>query len=249
MIWLALGIMCAAALAPLVLGLRKPDAARGRRDAALALHREQLSELDLERAEGRIGEPEHAAAVLEVQRRLLAAADQADAAPAPSSRSPILVALLLVPAAAIGLYLTGGHPNMPSMPLAAREAGRRPAPSDAALIAELRTDLARLDPKSPQARQGYILLGSAEGSRGDMTGAADAWRHALAAGFDPTLAVETAEAITESVGHPTPESLSLFKRALAEAPADAPWRPMAEKRLAQAQGKDQALGASPPALK
>jgi hypothetical protein len=30
----------------------------------------------------------------------------------------------------------------------------------------------------------------------------------------------------------TDESAALFRRALAEAPPDAPWRPMAEKRIA-----------------
>ena len=32
----------------------------------------------------------------------------------------------------------------------------------------------------------------------------------------------------------TEEAVALFRRALAEAPADAPWRPMAEKRLSEA---------------
>jgi cytochrome c-type biogenesis protein CcmH len=42
-----------------------------------------------------------------------------------------------------------------------------------------------------------------------------------------------AEAITESQGHITDEAAGLFCRALAEAPADAAWRPMVQKRLSQ----------------
>ena len=51
--------------------------------------------------------------------------------------------------------------------------------------------------------------------------------------FDPTIAAEAAEAITEAQGHVTEEAAALFRRALAELPADAPWRPMAEKRLSE----------------
>ena len=64
-----------------------------------------------------------------------------------------------------------------------------------------------------------------------MMGAAKAWQRALANRFDPTLAAETAEAMTEANGHVTPAAAALFRRALAAAPADAPWRGMVERRL------------------
>ena len=79
-----------------------------------------------------------------------------------------------------------------------------------------------------------MLLGNAEVSRGRLSAAADAWRTALATRFDPTLAAEAAEAISETEGRVTDEAAGLFRRALAEAPADAPWRPMAQKRLSEA---------------
>ena len=74
MIWLAIALLAAIALAPLALSLRRTAAARGRQEAAIALHRAQLAELDRDLADGRIAAAEHANAVLEVQRRLLAAA-------------------------------------------------------------------------------------------------------------------------------------------------------------------------------
>jgi cytochrome c-type biogenesis protein CcmH len=43
--------------------------------------------------------------------------------------------------------------------------------------------------------------------------------------------MQAAEAITESTGQVTDEAAQLFRRALAEAPPDAPWRPMVERRL------------------
>jgi cytochrome c-type biogenesis protein CcmH len=234
-IWLAIVLLAAIALAPLAWSLRRAAVAHGRQEAAVALHRAQLAELDRDLAEGRIAATEHAGAVLEVQRRLLIAAGGAEAAVRRSSRTPVLVALLLVPFGALALYLLGGSPGLPSVPLAERIAAARAREAQgASLIAQLRRRLGELDPHSEQARQGYILLGNAEATRGRLQEAADAWRIALTTRFDPTIAAQAAEAITEAQGHVTEDAASLFRRALTEAPADAPWRPMAEKRLSEA---------------
>ncbi|HTR16755.1 MAG TPA: c-type cytochrome biogenesis protein CcmI [Acetobacteraceae bacterium] len=237
MIWLGIALLAAVALAPLAWTLLRGGAARGRREAALALHRAQLAELDRDLTEGRIAAPEHALARLEVQRRLLAEAGQEEAQPSRAARAPILIVLALVPLAALGLYLIGGQPGLPAQPLAARiAAARQEEARDNALIERLRQSLAQLDPHSERAREGYLLLGQVEASRGHMAEAAAAWGQALEARFDPTLAVETAEATSEAAGRVTGPAADLFRRALAEAPADAPWRKMAEKRLTQAGG-------------
>lgn len=234
MIWLALVLLAVAAMAPLAWSLRRAAAARGRREADIALHRAQLAELDRDLAETRIAPTEHAAAVLEVQRRLLAAAEAKDSEAPRSSRAPIVAAAVLVPLAALALYLPGGSPNLPAQPLAERiakaEARSRQA---SALVGELRRRLETLDPHSERAREGYILLGNFEDSAGDLPAAAEAWHKALDARFDPTLAAQTAEAMTRVRGAVTPEAAALFRRALAEAAPDAPWRPVAEQRLAE----------------
>src|SRR5437763_351789 len=80
MIWLALFLLSLVAMAPLALTLRRGAVARGRREAAIALHRAQLAELNRDLAERRIAPAAHANAVLEVQRRLPAAAEAAEAA-------------------------------------------------------------------------------------------------------------------------------------------------------------------------
>ena len=234
MIWLAIVLLAAVTLAPLALVLRRSVAARSRRDAALTLHRAQLAELDRDLADGRIVAAEHANAVLEVQRRLLAVAGSTETVTSAQSRSPVWIALLLVPLAGFALYIVAGSPWLPAAPLAELKAAeQRQMEQEAALIAQLRQRLAELDPHSDRARQGYVLLGNAEASRGRLQDAADAWRTALAVRFDPMLAAETAEAITEAQGHVTDEAAMLFRRALAESPADAAWRPMAEKRLSE----------------
>jgi len=231
-LWLGIAVLAAVALAPLALSLRRGVTARGRREAALALHRSQLAELDRTLADARIGPTEHAAAVLEVQRRLLAAADSADPVASPSSRSAIWAVLALVPVAALLLYAVGGSPELPALPLKERLAAmQQRVREEETLVAQLRVVLAKLDPHSDKARQGYILLGNAEARLGDIQGAASAWQSALESKFDPTLAVEAAEAMTEANGHVTDEAAVLFRRALANAPQDAPWRAMAERRL------------------
>jgi cytochrome c-type biogenesis protein CcmH len=234
MIWFAIAVLAAISLAPLAYSLRRGAAARGRQEAAIALHRAQLAELDRDLAEGRIAAAEHANAVLEVQRRLLAVADSTEPRAQASSRLPVLIALLLVPLGAFALYIGGGSPGLPAAPLAERiAAAQQRAEREATLIAQLRRRLGELDPHSEQARQGYVLLGNAEASRGRLNEAADAWRTALATRFDPTLAAEAAEAMSEAQGRVTDEAAMLFRRALAESSVDAPWRPMAQKRLSE----------------
>ncbi|MBV9757277.1 MAG: c-type cytochrome biogenesis protein CcmI [Alphaproteobacteria bacterium] len=241
MIWFALAMLAAAAVAPLAWSLRRTARAIGRREADVALHRAQLAELDRDLAEGRIAPAEHAAAVLEVQRRLLAAAEPREQTATdqkrtgPRSRTPLIATALLIPIAALLLYLPGGHPELPAQPLAERMAkAEQRMRQAAALIGELRQQLATLDPHSERAREGYVLLGNFEDASGNLPEAAAAWRKALDVRFDSTLAAQAAEAITRMHGSVTPEAAALFRRALAEAPADAPWRAIAEQRLAEA---------------
>ncbi len=237
MIWLAAALLAGAALAPLALTLRPALTARGRREAALALHRAQLAELDRDLAEGRIASAEHQGAVLEVERRLLNAASGNEPVSAAAPRGPVWVALALVPVAAALLYLTGGSPGLPAAPLKARiAAAEQNARDETRLIEQLRAVLSTLDPHSERAREGYLLLGGAEARMGDLKAAAEAWKIALAVRFDPTVALEAGEATAEANGRVTDEAAALFRRALDAAPPDAPWRKMAETRLAERQG-------------
>lgn len=213
-------------------------AVRSRDDQApaLALHRAQLRELEHDRADGLIAGPEHQAARLEVERRLLAAAALSGRGTRGGGAGWGWVGLALVVPAAVALYLWGGHPALPAQPVRLRmaQADQR-VQEDEALIAALQQGLARLDPAAPEARQGYILLGQAEASRGGWGAAAAAWRVALAHGFDATLAVQAAEAQSRADGAVSAASASLFRQALDAGPKDAPWRQLAEQRLAQSE--------------
>jgi cytochrome c-type biogenesis protein CcmH len=243
MIWLAALVLAALTLAPLALFTWRGGLLRGRQEAALALHRAQLTELDRDLAEGRLVASEHAAAKLEVQRRLLADAAMPDGGETGAGRAFVPLTAVIIPVAAIALYLTVGHPGFPppdsgpgSQPQAAAAVDPAKRAQDEALVGQLRNRLALMDPHDEKALRGYEILGNAELSLGHLPEAASAWQHVLADRFDPTLGAETAEVMTETAGRVTPEALALFKRSLAAAAADAPWRKMAEKRVAEGAG-------------
>jgi cytochrome c-type biogenesis protein CcmH len=236
MIYVGIVVLALVALAPLAWALARQGTARGRRESALRIQAAQLAELDRDFAQGRIGAAEHATAKLEVQRRVLATADIAEPEARRGSVLPVAAALVLVPALAVGLYFEShGRPELPAMPLAQRVLAQAKDTKEAeALIDRLREKLATLDQKSEVARQGYLLLGNAENSLGHLALAAEAWQTALSIRFDPGLAALTAEAQTRLEGRISGESLALFRRALAEAPPDAPWRQAVTERLAEA---------------
>src|SRR5215468_11241393 len=93
----------------------------------LAVYRDQLAEIERDRAANRIGEREAEAARVEVSRRLLAAADKASEEKGQSPteaawrrRTGMVAALTVLPLGALGLYLLLGSPGLPGEPLAAR---------------------------------------------------------------------------------------------------------------------------------
>ncbi len=230
MIWLLVALLAIAALAPLAIALDSRTKARGPRDPAVALHRAQLAELDRDLAEGRILPAEHGTAMLEVQRRMLAAAAEPGAEAAPGSRAPLFAVMILVPVAALALYGLGGQPGMPSVAATSQQARLA---EEAILVARLREQLAGTDPASDRARQGYVLLGTVEEARGNDAAAAAAWRTALEGRFDAGLAARAGEAAVRAEGRVSESTAALFRRALAATP-DAPWRAAVEQRLQQA---------------
>src|SRR5262249_41261484 len=134
--------------------LRRQVAGTDRLDNDLAVYRDQLGEVARERADGTLTEPEAAAARPEIERRILHAAEQDKSGPAPSAPlhrflPPALC--LLIPLFALGLYLSIGHPGLPSAPFRPGTAlPEAPASRVAEVIAAARQKLAQ-NPDDPQA--------------------------------------------------------------------------------------------------
>ena len=90
-----------------------------------AVYRDQLGEINSDRARGLIGEEEAKAARIEIARRLLAADSKAEASgeassPTARGRSATVAVAVALPLLALGLYLAYGSPRLPDQPLAAR---------------------------------------------------------------------------------------------------------------------------------
>jgi cytochrome c-type biogenesis protein CcmH len=126
LIWVVLAGLTAIVL----LVLLRPLAAAGTNDRTpeafdAAVYRDQLNEIDSDRARGLIGEEQAEAARVEIARRLLAADSKSrasDRATTGSSRArtAMIAVGAALPLLALGLYLAFGSPRLPDQPLAAR---------------------------------------------------------------------------------------------------------------------------------
>jgi len=147
---------------PLLLAFRGPTTARGRREAALAIHRAQLAELHRDLAEARIAPTEFAGAKLEIERRLLAADSLADKPLDGQAKFLLLATALAIPAMAFLLYLPSKSYYVPSEPHAQWAAQQAKAATQIdTFITELRAHLATVDPNSVDASEGQALLAEA----------------------------------------------------------------------------------------
>ena len=126
LIWVILACLTAIVLLVLLRPLAGPAANEGAPEALdAAVYRDQLGEIDSDRARGLIGEEEAEAARVEIARRLLAADSKAHAADGTKSdsgpaRAAMIGVALALPLLALGLYLAYGSPRLPDQPLAAR---------------------------------------------------------------------------------------------------------------------------------
>jgi cytochrome c-type biogenesis protein CcmH len=123
MIWLVFALLTGAAVMAVLLPLAMRGEAEDAGAADIAFFEEQMAEIALERAEGRLDPAEAEVAQTEAARRLL----RAEAAPktrAKGSRKAALAAALsaivAVPLISIPLYLKLGSYAAPDMPLTAR---------------------------------------------------------------------------------------------------------------------------------
>ena len=118
-----LALLTIATVAALLVPLLRPRVASSDRlEQELAIYRDQLAEIERERASGALSENEAAAARLEIERRVLAAdaGAKTTAAPLDALHRLLPPALALaIPLLALGLYLKVGHPGVPAQPFVA----------------------------------------------------------------------------------------------------------------------------------
>lgn len=224
MFWAMAGLLVLIVVALLLLPQLRGHASAARRaDYDVNVYKDQLAELDRDQAEGRIGDSEADAARLEIQRRLLAAAEdsESEGSPAGTPRrglAAIIVAVLAAPAAAFVFYLQTGTPGLPDFPLAERT-DRQPTQSSASVEGQSMQQLAaRLQERlreSPDDPRGWTLLGRTYANIGDSRQAAAAYQRAVElTNRDPELLADWAEArLMARDGSFTPEIFGDFLEA------------------------------------
>jgi cytochrome c-type biogenesis protein CcmH len=179
-LWSIFTLMTAAAIFAVLWPLSRREGARGGSD--IAVYRDQLDEIARDRASGLIGESEAEAAKVEVSRRLLAAADVAEAdkssgetSPAWRRRAAALAALLLLPLGAAGLYLHLGSPQMPGEPLAARTQ----TPAEGRPIEDLVAQVEQRTAQNPNDGRAWEVLAPVYMRLGRFDDAVRAWQNSI----------------------------------------------------------------------
>lgn len=152
---------------------RRQAGTDSRRALNAAIYRDQLAEIEKDRASGELSESDYLEARAEVQRRLLE--DTADAetvhAAAPAPKRTLLALLVLLPLAAAGLYAWLGNPAGMD-PMARRDFTQ----SD---IEEMVAGLAAKLEKEPENHQGWLMLARSYKAMGRLDEAEHAFEKAM----------------------------------------------------------------------
>ncbi len=180
------------------------------------IYRDQLRELDEDLAAGTINRDEHAEARGELERRLLedtAGGDAGDASPPRAGKWTAATLALIVPAAAIGLYLIVGTPQG-IVPQPAATTAQNITPEQ---IEQMLEKLATRLKNAPDDPEGWIMLGRSYAVLQRFSEAAAAYAQAAARlPKDAQLLVDYADVLAMSQGQRlTGEPEKLIQRALA----------------------------------
>jgi cytochrome c-type biogenesis protein CcmH len=228
--WIAAGLLTAAVVALLALPLMRkavPTDLGGGTD--LAVYRDQLAELERERARGLVEIEQAASLETEISRRMLNAARSAQPVPATASPSRVLTVILAVlfPVGGLAIYLMVGQPDLPGMPLSARnvQQGQDPVKVLAA-VDEIKGRLKQ----SKDDLDRWVMVGEAYQKLGHPREAVETFRTARQiAPDDPGISAALGEALIDADGGAVGEEA---KKLFQSIPPDAPALPEARYYLA-----------------
>ena len=222
MLWFVLALMTAAAIFSVLWPLARRKPLRAGSD--MAVYRDQLDEIERDRAAGLIGKREAEAARVEVSRRLIAAAEATALAPAPAGgalwrrRALTLATLVLLPIGAVSLYLTLGSPDLPAQPQAARPE----TPPEHRSLVEMVGRVEAYIEQNPDDGHGWEVLGPVYMRIGRYDAAVRARRNVLRLlGSTAEREADLGEALTGVAnGVVTAEARETFERAVRLNPDD-----------------------------
>jgi cytochrome c-type biogenesis protein CcmH len=159
MVWIIFTVLTGIAVLSILLPLARAPRAKSRNAIDVAYYKAQLASIERDAADGLVTAKDAEGAKAEAGRRLLAAADAPSPEPpaATASRRALYAAIgafLFVPALAAGLYAWIGNPDLPDLPLSARQDEMRGQTDLMAAVARIEANLA----KNPQDGRGYEVL-------------------------------------------------------------------------------------------
>ncbi|WP_138381011.1 c-type cytochrome biogenesis protein CcmI [Luteithermobacter gelatinilyticus] len=212
---LVMVLLLVSALIFVVLPLLKKQPCAEDERADLAVYRAQLRELEQDVADGRLAEEAAAAARLEIERRLLRAAEREEGSVKAGQVMPRTALLAVVIIFAMSaLYLELGRPGMPDFPTAS-PAQDAPVDDESRKVLEIIEKVEARLADHPEEKTGWLLLGQLENRRGNYGAAARALQNAWQLepdNFD--LLLMYAEAlIAAAEGRVTPASLFALQQA------------------------------------
>jgi cytochrome c-type biogenesis protein CcmH len=213
-LWFILALMTAAAVFAVLWPLGR--APRPRAGGETAIYKDQLAEVERDRAAGLISAADAEAAQIEISRRLLASARSEQGAVVTTHlkvrRAVALFALVGLPLMSGALYLAYGAPTLGDYPLAARPTVPPAQASLETLVAQVEAHLE----KNPKDGRGWEVLAPVLLKLGRTGDAVRAYRNS--AEFNGETAVRRAdlgEAIAAAAGGVvTAEARQEFERAL-----------------------------------
>ncbi|HZX33011.1 MAG TPA: c-type cytochrome biogenesis protein CcmI [Rhodocyclaceae bacterium] len=189
-------VVSAFLLPPLWLARKPATTPADRRAANLAIFRDQLAELEREKAEGELADADFEQAKRELQHRLLAEVqpDTQEAASLRPSRKAAVALLVLVPMLSVVGYTILGNPRALEPALTAPRTQVTPQQIEG-MVAKLAERLKA----NPDDMQGWIMLGRSYKAMGRYAEAAEAYGKAERIVLqDPGLLTDYAEAIAMS---------------------------------------------------
>lgn len=185
-----------AILLPPLLRAPKASTASDQSEANLAIFRDQLGELERERGDGSLAEPDFEQARSELQRRLLDEIQPPTVAPlrAPAGRKTALALLVVLPLAAAGGYaLLGNRQALDPLQRQARVTPQQIEGMVAGLVEKLR--------QNPDDSKGWVMLARSYKVLERFPQAADAYGRAGAlVDQDATLLADYAEVLSRVNG-------------------------------------------------
>lgn len=235
-VWIVIAATTAIVVAALLLPLfGRTGGTRSRRQRELAIYKDQLAELERDRAAGRIAAAEADAATTEIQRKVLASAaltDRADESSDPATATRVRLAAVLAvgsltPVGALLVYLSVGSPNVPAYPFdpsreAEAQASADPAAHGDAEIEAMIATLADRMKQDPNNLEGWALLARSYSAVKRHAEAAQAYERVYSLSKnDVAYAGDYGEALVLAAGgEVVPAANDLFKQVAARDPGE-----------------------------